>query len=80
MGECQQLHHDAAGNTGGIRVDQTLPGGAIGQTRIILDPAASTLAEPGLGGGHTLRMMAAAVHILSHLLIGGGASGHIGPR
>ena len=28
MGECQQLHHDAAGDARAARLDQALPGGA----------------------------------------------------
>ena len=50
------------------------------QSRIVLDPAAGALAESGLGGGDTLGMVAAEVHVQSHLLICGGASGHVGPR
>ena len=50
------------------------------QPRIALDPAASALAEAGLGGSDTLGMVATELHIHSHLLVGGGASGHVGPR
>ncbi len=91
----QHRHRPHAGPTGQQRQDVALPqptqrvdhlspprsfGGFLGrQARIALDPAAGALAEPGLGRGKALGMVAAEVHVQSHLLIGGGAPGHIGP-
>ena len=91
----QHRHRPNGGTAGQQRQDVALPsptervgdlspqrslGGLLGrQPRIALDAAAGALADAGLGGGNVLGMLAAEVHVTSHLLIGGGAPGQIGP-
>jgi hypothetical protein len=44
------------------------------------EAAAGALAQAAPGGGDALGMVTSEFHIHSHLLVGGGASGHVGPR
>src|SRR5271168_391393 len=84
-GTGDQHRQDVALPQAAERVGDLPPQGSLGtllgrQPRIALNPAASALAEAGLGGSDTLGMVATELHIHSQLLIGGGASGHVGPR
>ena len=46
---------------------------------ITLDPTAGALAEAAGGSSNALGMAMAGGHVQFHLLVGGGASGHVGP-
>lgn len=65
------------------RVDGLSPqrslGGLLGwQPRVVLDAAAGALAQSAHGGGGALGVVTAGLHVQPHLLVGGGASGHVG--
>ena len=46
------------------------------QPRVPVDASRGALAEPGLGGGHGLRVRLSVVHVNSHLLVGDPSSRH----
>ena len=70
----------AAERVSDLSPERSFGGFLRGKSGIVLNPASGALAEAGLGGGDALWMVAAEFHVQSHLLVGGGASGHIEPR
>ena len=66
------------------RIDRLSPARALGRLLrrrpgITLDPTAGALADAAGGGSSALGMVMAGGHVQFHLLVGGGASGHVGP-
>lgn len=70
----------AAERASDLSPERSFGGFPRGKSGIVLNPASGALADAGLGGGNALWMVAAEFHVQSHLLVGGGASGHIEPR